>query len=119
MGVRGSRFYGGTYWPAGAPRPRTCSFCGGVHPDDAVTLLLAGWELEGTGKADTRRLHPPGYDAGVRAMLAAIRARRNGLPRRPAVRSPVPPVTLYIQHCTTAQIAQLNAAISTSPGRIA
>src|SRR5688572_10704930 len=27
-------------------RPRACSFCGSIHPDDAVKLCACGWTIE-------------------------------------------------------------------------
>lgn len=93
LGWTGNRFYRGTFWPAGFAPPRTCSFCGSVHPDDAIALMRRGWEVESSGKNYKRYLHPPGY----RPLMA--------------VRSPVPPVKLYVQHMSAKQIHRLNDAL--------
>lgn len=79
------RMEGGIRWPGG-PKPRTCSYCGGVHPDDAVSLLKAGWHVEGTDKSYKRYLNPPSGPG------------------------PVPPVKVYVQHFGHEQIAAFNAA---------
>lgn len=54
--------------------PRSCSFCGGIHPDDAIRLVREGWKVEATGKFYKRYLNPP-----------------DGL-------GVVPPVKLYVFH---------------------
>ncbi len=38
---------------------RYCSFCGGLHPDDAVALILDGAHIEGTTKGYKKYLHHP------------------------------------------------------------
>lgn len=38
------------HWPEKVPKPRTCSYCGGIHPDDAIPLLVAGWHIEHADK---------------------------------------------------------------------
>ena len=75
-------------WSYGGEQPRTCSFCGGVHPDDAIALIRAGWRVQDTDKGDKRYMAPP-----------------SGHP------SPVPPVKLYVQHCTEEQIEHFNRAL--------
>jgi len=44
-------------WPW---QPRVCTFCGGVHPADAVRLRREGWRVVGSTKLGVRYLHPPG-----------------------------------------------------------
>ncbi|MBY0512749.1 MAG: hypothetical protein K2P78_02415 [Gemmataceae bacterium] len=89
--------------------PRTCSFCGGIHPEDAIRLLTEGWEVEGTTKGYKRYLRPPGTHAKNEAIMASL---RGGAPAEaPAVWSPVPPVKLYVQHLTEEQIERFNAAL--------
>jgi hypothetical protein len=117
---------GNVLWCYPGEQPRTCSFCGGIHPDDAVELLRAGWTVDCTGKSYKRYLEPPGH----RAFLAECEARRqrwydtieaspdvrdvhslrepDPTPRHP---SPVPPVKLYTHHFTPAQIEAFNAAL--------
>lgn len=62
------------YW-----KPRTCSFCGGVNPEDAIKLKTDGWKLKPTDKVDKFYFEP----------------RANWLP--------VPPVKVYVWHFTPAQ----------------
>lgn len=106
---RRDRFMGGTYWPDGEPRPRTCSYCGGVHPDDAVTLIMRGWEVESTGKSYKRYLHPPGYRAAIERFHEGMDALKE--PRWEGPRSPVPPVKVYTYHFDQRQIDAFNAAL--------
>lgn len=80
---------GHVLWSYGGEQPRTCSFCGGVHPEDAIALIAVGnWRVEGTTKGYKRYLQPP-----------------HGFP------SPVPPVKLYVQHFNEDQIARFNGAL--------
>lgn len=95
-------------WPSDVPR--TCSFCGGIHPEDAIRLLNEGWEVEATDKGYKRYLGPPGTRALNEAIMASIRA---GAPQQqiPAGWSPVPPVKLYVQHLNEEQVERFNAAL--------
>lgn len=43
-------------WPW---KPRACSFCGGIHPEDAIELHQEGWLIIKTDKAYKRYLEPP------------------------------------------------------------
>jgi hypothetical protein len=104
---------GATVWPDGHDKPRTCSYCGGVHPDDAIALIRAGWEVEATTKGYKRYLHPPGYGADTEAVLAALRA--GALPPQRAVSSPVPPVKLYTYHFDKPQADAFNVALRKQP----
>lgn len=65
--------------------PRTCTFCGGVHPEDAIALLYEGWSVDRTGKVYKRYLNPPGWH-------------------------PTPPVKLYTWHFSESDITRFNAA---------
>ena len=81
--------------------PRSCSYCGGIHPEDAIKLIQEGWEVEGTDKGYKRYLHPPGYQLHVGVMLGylttqSLTAEENKL--FSASWSPVPPVKLYTPH---------------------
>lgn len=84
------RSSGGIFWPEGEPRPRTCSYCGGAHPDDAIALIMRGWEVETTGKSYKLYLRPPGP------------------------RSPVPPVKVYTYHFDQRQADAFTAALRTA-----
>lgn len=66
-------------WPDGVTKPRTCSHCGGVNPDDAIALLADGWSVELTDKGYKFYMHPP----------EAVQV--------------VPPVKMYLMHFTRAQ----------------
>lgn len=100
---------GHVLWSYGGEQPRTCSFCGGIHPDDAIALIEAGWGVEGTTKSYKRYLEPPGYqDYMDRIRKAGYDLKAAGEPR---VDSPVPPVKLYVQHFSEEQILRFNAAV--------
>lgn len=75
-------------WPATLWdwQPRTCSFCGGVHPDDLEHLVYElGWHFEPTDKHYKLYLEPP---LGTRPL-------------------PVPPVKVYAWHTYSGQITRL------------
>jgi len=67
-------------WPW---QPRVCSYCGSVHPDDAVRLRREGWRIVGTTQEHKRYLQPP------------------------AAWSPAPCVKVYLLHTTVDQYAAL------------
>lgn len=91
--------------------PRTCSFCGSIHPEDALRLLEEGWEHE-RAKAYKGYLNPPGYYARHQAMLASIRdPEREPGQGVPSVWLPTPPVKFYIDHFNKEQLARLNELI--------
>jgi hypothetical protein len=132
---------GGQRWPAGEPTPRTCSFCGGVHPADAIALLDRGWTVESTSKFYKRYLHPPGYDAAVAQLHAHATARNARIARLVdtdklsfadaarrvhreetaalalPVSSPVPPVKLYVQHVSESERRAFNDALDRQRAR--
>lgn len=113
-------FYGGTrwHWPW---RPRTCSFCGGVHPEDAIRLIREGWDSEKTDKGYKWYLNPPGYwewrqswrKFDTREQMIAT--GKVGDYVKPFPRLPVPPVKLYVQHFSPEQIDRFNAALRECP----
>lgn len=80
---------GNTFWQWGE-QPRTCSFCGGIHPDDAARLVKEGWSIGITDKSYKRYLEQPTHRPG-------------GL---------IPPVKLYVQHFSPEQIKAFNEAIA-------
>ncbi len=93
-------------WPGPGPAPRTCSFCGGVHPDDVLTLLRDhAWESHGTDKSYKKYLEPPGTRAAHQALM------RTGQRAADAPRSPTPPAKVYLQHWTDEQMAHANTLI--------
>jgi len=83
-------------WPVGFEHPRTCSYCGGAHPEDILALMKLGWEVQPTEKNYKRYLHPPGYAARL----------------RDDTNSPVPPLKFYTWHLTLAQIDRYNAILT-------
>ena len=84
-------------WKSELPVPRTCSYCGGIHPEDAIMLFENGWEVESTGKDYKRYLNPPGY-------------YNHGM-RESGFWHPRPPVKLYVAHFSQDQIDRFNRAI--------
>lgn len=89
--------------------PRSCSFCGSIHPDDAFRLLEEGWEVGATRKPYKVYLEPPGTGEASRVELEAIREK--GVEGLADIWRPVPPVKLYAQHLT----AELAACIKGLP----
>ena len=115
------------WWRGPGPAPRTCSFCGGVNPEDAIALIRDhGWEVEATGKAYKRYLQPPGSRFRHATLLRKMRERRaaglmgdavtDAVNETPSVWSPVPPVKLYVQHFTPEQIEEFNEALRARGG---
>src|SRR5260370_16205930 len=68
--------YSGRCWPDSFKPPRTCSFCGGANPEDVIQLMMAGWEVETTGKVYKRYLHPPGYSSHMTKVMDALTSRQ-------------------------------------------
>jgi hypothetical protein len=99
-------------WP-GDP-PRTCNFCGGIHPEDAIRLVTEGWEVQATDKDYKRYLHPPEYKKRQDAAFEQYR-RTKSFDDVPEIWSPVPPVKLYVQHLSEEQVAQFNDALRPKP----
>lgn len=108
------RYYGGAYWPRGAPKPRVCSFCGSAHPDDAIALVKLGWEVHAPNDPRKRFLHPSGHRQYVERLWHDVMAEADGSPmeKAPEVRSPVPPVRIYTQHFSSGQIVAFNEALA-------
>jgi hypothetical protein len=92
-------------WPKEFEPPRTCSFCGGVHPDDAIKLVEQGWEVEATGKFYKRYINPPGTKAA-----RDIYFKTGVFPGREYT-DPTPPVKLYTMHFTAEQIERFNTLL--------
>lgn len=84
-------------WPGQYERPRACSFCGSLHPDDALYLLQQDWEVDqGRAKPERAILVPPGAAAHQKATLAAIQTNR--LTSMGDFEFPVPPVKVSLPH---------------------
>lgn len=75
----------------GAWVPRTCSYCGGIHPEDALKLMDEGWRIEGTTKSYKRYMQPP----------ASLKPW-----------SMVPPVKIYFQDWTSEQGDLFNSKLA-------
>ena len=87
FGLRTNWMYGGTRWKWNE-QPRTCSYCGSVHPKDAVDLIMKGWRIEPTTKNYKFYLEPPHGDP-----------------------SPIPPVKLYGWHLDPEKVKVINQAV--------
>ena len=75
-------YSGGTRWDLNWS-PRTCSYCGAVHPDDALRLIKQhGWRVHGTDKPYKAYLEPSNEHA------------------------PVPPIKIKWYHWTPEQISE-------------
>lgn len=101
---------GNVLWCYPGEQPRTCSFCGGVHPDDAIALLRAGWTCGSTTKSYKRYLEPPGYEDWHGKVLKEPFSEWGKT--KPPYPSPIPPVKLYTMHFTPEQIAAFNAVLT-------
>lgn len=74
-------------FPEGFEKPRTCSYCGGVHPQDAIKLIKQGFTIQNSDK---------NYKAYINA---------------PDGSSCVPPIKLYTVHFTDEEVLAINAAV--------
>lgn len=89
-------------------KPRTCSFCGGIHPIDALRLVIEKWEITGSDKTYKYYLHPPGTAVSIKKLRSNLRMNKKRPFRGvPSIISPTPPVKVYLQHFTDKQIAKL------------
>lgn len=94
-------------------QPRTCSYCGGAHPDDVLKLMRQDWEVEATTKGYKRYLQPPGHRARHNAIMARMRDHEDPFgPGLPETWSPVPPVKVYVQHFNDEQIRRFNEIVT-------
>ncbi len=86
--------------------PRSCSFCGSGHPEDAIRLLKAGWEVERQPGHPRIDMDPPGHREAQSRFMKAFRARVKLM--APSVSSPVPPVKFCCRHFTVDQAKRWN-----------
>lgn len=98
-------------WPEGFPKPRSCSFCGSVHPDDLIVLLEMDWEYEPSTKGYKSYWNPPGTQARYKEVLAEIKRRELHKLGEPNHVSPVPPVKMYGNHVTEGHVEKINALL--------
>lgn len=104
------RWQGGD-WPQeyGAP-PRACSYCGGLHPDDAINLVNAGWEVDTNTSASKWILEPPGSTALNKVLIEAI-GSHSGMEDVVPPHSIKPQVKFYAQHASSEQVETMLAKI--------
>ena len=94
-------------WPE--DKPRWCSFCGSIHPDDAIALLKHGWEID-RAKSYKFYINPPGTRDRTNRILEKRRAGdRDGEGLR--IPNTGPPVKLYVQHMGPGHVEEWNDLI--------
>ena len=108
-------------WPEElGEHPRTCSFCGCVHPEDAIDLIKnRGWEIEPSTKCYKWYINPPGAMLHHKRIMASFEGKQPGAGDdaeiEAAFKAPhhviVPPVKLYGMHGTPEQLATLNGLL--------
>lgn len=98
-------------WPEGFTKPRTCSYCGSVHPDDLIALVEQGWEFDPSTKSYKSYWQPPGFIERMNAALRDITQLVDGRLGEPRHVSPVPPVKLYHNHLRAEQADRINAML--------
>lgn len=100
--------------------PRSCSFCGSVHPEDAIDLIKnRGWEIEPSTKSYKWYINPPGAMLHHKRIMASFEGKQPGRGNDPdveaAFKAPhhevIPPVKLYGMHGTPEQLAELNGLL--------
>lgn len=97
-------------WPGPGPKPRTCSYCGGVHPRDAIRLVKEfGFGFEMTTKGYKLYLEPPGYHAQRQKLLEDIQGGKDPVEAagEQKIHSIAPPLKVYRQHFTDAEWREL------------
>lgn len=104
----------GTVWPSRYNRPRTCDFCGGVNPSDAILLAAAGWVLNSAG-CGKYYMHPPGFGSHLAWELGG-REGPPPAPPDPNCPDPVPPVKLYTAHFSDEELDLFNEALAAVRG---
>lgn len=96
-------------WPEAFQKPRSCSYCGSVHPDDVIALIEQGWEFDPSTKSYKSYWNPPGHAAHTEDVLANLdNLDKIGEPQHV---SPVPPVKLYHNHLSPDQLANINSLL--------
>ena len=92
--------------------PRVCSFCGGIHPEDAGKLIEMGWEVEPTTKGYKRYMHPKGYRERMDAVLESVKDKGD-LPKDYTSEywAPKPRVKLYVMHFDEDQRSSFNTKL--------
>lgn len=109
QGSRSSTYANLRYWlwPGPGPKPRTCSYCGSVHPGDAVRLVTEfGFEVGATTKSYKLYLELPGYHAQSQRMLNRMRSGQDPVDAAAGeskIESIAPPLKLYSPHFSDEQ----------------
>ncbi len=103
----------GDEWPAHYVKPRTCTGCGGVHPEDVLRMMREGWTDEVCDRRHKGYLNPPGYQAELTAWQTANAQPQPGIggdPMKSYPQHPIkgPPIKFYIAHFTEEQRAEVN-----------
>jgi hypothetical protein len=88
----GTLSFGRACWRSGTRR--TCSFCGGIHPDDAIALLKSGCVLQATDNACKYFINASD-DTSL-----------------------IPPVKLYGNHASPDHAKQINEILATRRTRL-
>ena len=100
-------------WPASlGTAPRSCSYCGSIHPDDAIRLIQSGWEIEPTTKCYKWYINTPG------SKLHHMRVMRDIANPPEAMHARViPMVKFHGPHGSPAQLVALNKLYDKQKGR--
>ena len=59
-------------WEGPGEHPRTCSYCGSVHPEDVIKLIEQGWEIHPSTKSYKWYIELPGTADHQAGFLKAI-----------------------------------------------
>lgn len=94
-------------WLGPGSVPRFCSFCGSLHPDDAIELVELGWEVIGTTKTYKRYLEPPGTALSRSVTIKRLRGNDKVVP--PSVWKAQ--LKVYIMHFDKDQAKRWNEAL--------
>lgn len=99
------------YWPPHRAKPRTCSHCHSIHPQDTFALLADGWEDDGDVAGVMIRVR--GYLLVPGSRAERVAAARAWFPGSASIESrvmaqPFPLAYFYVAHFTGDQLAALN-----------
>lgn len=99
-------------WPGPGPKPRTCSYCGSINPEDVLGLKKGfKFTVERTTKYYKVYVHPPGWE--IEMLQASVNVGGGVDPAVAYGASKVheiyPPLKAYSPHFTDAQWKELNS----------
>ncbi len=111
-GYKGHTYCNTRYWlwPGPGPKPRTCSYCGCINPEDALRLKREfKYETEGTRKKYKVYMHLPGHDIGMVNVMANMQAGVDPIESLKGQTTPeiYPPLKAYSPHFTEGQWKEL------------